>query len=309
MTSGPRHYTAGTERALFRLSSGTCYFPDCKTPVIRMVGEHPIVEVEIAHIRGAQKTSARYDSTMTDSERAAFANLILLCTPHHKLVDRLDADSYPVALLQSWKTANEPADGTVALEHLVTEANFETLLEKIARALRPTRNIEVALSVGFFHSQTELASSPPEGYHVLLRNNPHWATLPQAIIATVRNIGTLPVGVEAIDLYVGIPTRDRNAAQATFTLMGRNDFQHQNPTLPHRLQDGDAMQWLTRMETLRHIVSVVEAQHSRVSSLWWQVRLATGDVVESAHAPWPFPDAWPSTLAGIVPPSEAPDPH
>ncbi len=46
---------------------------------------------------------------MTDAERAAFANLILLCSAHHKLVDR-DEPTYPVERLEEWKADNEDDD-------------------------------------------------------------------------------------------------------------------------------------------------------------------------------------------------------
>jgi hypothetical protein len=32
---GPRDYTQGTERALYTLSAGTCYFTDCQTRILR----------------------------------------------------------------------------------------------------------------------------------------------------------------------------------------------------------------------------------------------------------------------------------
>ena len=73
--SGPRDYSAGTERALFLLAQGTCYYPDCPTRVITFVEEGvPVVNVHIAHISGAKPWSARFDPAMSDKERAAFDN-------------------------------------------------------------------------------------------------------------------------------------------------------------------------------------------------------------------------------------------
>ena len=56
-----------------------CYFPDCTIPVIVFVGDEPVCNVQIAHVCGANANSPRYDPSMTDDERRAFANLILLC--------------------------------------------------------------------------------------------------------------------------------------------------------------------------------------------------------------------------------------
>src|SRR4051794_30247438 len=108
MVKGPRDYDIGTQRALFRVAQGTCYFAGCEVPIITVVEGRHVVAVEIAHIRGAKPGSARYDAAMTDAERAAFDNLVLMCTPHHKVVDRLEPEKYPVETLQEWKTANEP---------------------------------------------------------------------------------------------------------------------------------------------------------------------------------------------------------
>jgi hypothetical protein len=101
---GDRNYSAGCEKALFMLSRGHCYEPGCQTRVMRFVNEEWEVKVEIAHIRGLKKTSARYDPHMSDLERNHFRNLILLCEPHHKVVDRnSNLHIYTVDLLTEWK--------------------------------------------------------------------------------------------------------------------------------------------------------------------------------------------------------------
>jgi hypothetical protein len=76
---GPRDYLVGTERALYAFARTTCYFPGCKTSVIVFVESEPVSNAQIAHIRGANPGSPRYDPAMTDDERRSYANLILLC--------------------------------------------------------------------------------------------------------------------------------------------------------------------------------------------------------------------------------------
>lgn len=105
MTPGPRSYRSAVEKALFDAATGTCYFPGCAEPTIVFVEGHPVTNVDIAHIRGAQPGSARYDPSMSNAQRASFGNLILLCRPHHQLVDRVEADKYGVDVLQAWKAA------------------------------------------------------------------------------------------------------------------------------------------------------------------------------------------------------------
>jgi hypothetical protein len=84
----------------------TCAHPNCDEPLLRWVDELdiPVLNSRIAHIRAASPLGARYDETMTDEDRRAFDNLILLCLPHAEEVDLAAlADRYPVQILQQWK--------------------------------------------------------------------------------------------------------------------------------------------------------------------------------------------------------------
>jgi hypothetical protein len=108
LMSGPRAYTPGTRAALIAFSHGVCYFPGCETPVVAFVGKDPLLNVEIAHIRDA-RVGNRFDDSMTDDERRAFSNLILLCRVHHVIVDKTRASDYPIERLQQWKTEREGA--------------------------------------------------------------------------------------------------------------------------------------------------------------------------------------------------------
>ena len=48
---------------------------------------------------------------MTDDERRAFANLILLCKPCHTLVDKARPADYSVERLEAWKRQREGGAG------------------------------------------------------------------------------------------------------------------------------------------------------------------------------------------------------
>ncbi len=68
--------------------------------------------------------------------------------------------------------------------------------------------------------------------------------------------------------------------------MGRNDFGPSNPRLPHRLEDGDAVRWLTKLETMSDIVQSARSQGLNVLGIRARVQLSTGEVVESARLAW-----------------------
>ncbi|MCA1607697.1 MAG: hypothetical protein LC775_20035 [Acidobacteria bacterium] len=127
--SSLRGYSPGTRAALQTLSRGTCYYPGCGEPVVRLVEDEYIVNYEIAHIYAAREKGARHEETMSDKERKDFSNLILLCLVHHKRVDRTHRHKYPPEMLLKWKAERE-ADGQDALAGLtrLTEDDLNNIL-------------------------------------------------------------------------------------------------------------------------------------------------------------------------------------
>lgn len=285
MTGGPRAYGPGVERALYRLARGTCYFPDCPHQVIEVVDGEPIVAVQIAHIYGAKPGSARYDPLMSDVQRRAFGNLVLLCVAHHKTVDGRRRDDFPADLLQGWKRENEPPEGIEALASAgLTDEFLAALMEQIVTKVGLNREVEVDLEPGLMMSSADaVVMGTMAGMATILESNPH-LTQPKLLMTNVRNTGTLSVSVEAVDLHVVIGEAEENVA--TFTLMGRNDFGDLNPRLPHRLADGDAMRWLTQMETISGCVRDTRAAGMSVLGIRADIRLATGEKIQSELMAW-----------------------
>lgn len=122
------------------LSAGRCYFPDCTAPILRFaddpskgIAPEPHIDYQIAHIRDAKKGN-RYDPTMTDPERASFSNLILLCKPHHDLVDKTHPELYASSDLERWKVARESKlRSALANLGVVGEDELGSLLVETAR--------------------------------------------------------------------------------------------------------------------------------------------------------------------------------
>jgi len=91
-----------TVKRLFAVSGNRCAFPKCEAP---MTLEGTLVG-EICHIKGKQPGSARYDPAQTPAERHDYENLILLCAPHHTVIDD-DEESYTVDRLRKMKSDHE----------------------------------------------------------------------------------------------------------------------------------------------------------------------------------------------------------
>jgi hypothetical protein len=70
-----------------------------------MINEDGVFVGQICHIEAAEEGGERFNPTMSDEERAAFPNLMLMCYEHHVITN--DADGYPVQVLQAMKAAHE----------------------------------------------------------------------------------------------------------------------------------------------------------------------------------------------------------
>lgn len=280
--SGPRNYRSGTEKALFQLSQGACYFPDCATPVIVSVGGVPIVNVHISHIRGGSAGSPRYDPKMTDQERASFDNLLLLCKPHHDLVDTIDPDAFPIDLLKEWKATRE-GEGLVALRRLgdLTEDRLVEMIESAVTAIGPQRVVELEIAGGALLPGHGALTVPIEGWREILSSNEDSLRGERAVVTTARNTGHLLAHIDAVEISFQV-ARGRTVYEVGF--LGRNDYPDLNPALPRRLEVGEAANWLTALETFAWVVSRVADTSAALQVVEFraQARLGSGEKITSA---------------------------
>jgi hypothetical protein len=106
--SDPNDFRQPTKLLLERRSGNTCSNPTCRHPTSGPDSSPDgVINLgEAAHIRGARSGSARYDATMTSTERSVITNGIWLCCTCAKLIDS-DADSFTVDVLHVWKRKHE----------------------------------------------------------------------------------------------------------------------------------------------------------------------------------------------------------
>lgn len=87
---------------------------------------------------------------MTDDDRRSFNNLILLCKPHHELVDKRHADRYTAEDLEGWKASREGGEATSLSEiGPITEAHFPDNVWASANVGRPCP-VRTAVRVPWF---------------------------------------------------------------------------------------------------------------------------------------------------------------
>ncbi len=271
MTPGPRRYTSGTSAALFAFSQRACYFPNCDVPVIRFVEDDPVINVEIAHIRGALPGAPRYDISMTDDERRAFANLILLCVPHHKTVDRLHPNDYSADELARWKREHEGTDGIGILSG-ITEDRLAQLIEEAVRAAGFERHVELDFTPGI---------SMPSGVFTLPGNQAgEFFDLYRdigvpALLLTTRNPGLIDVMVNSHGIRL-LPAN--TAIQLLHTPYEE---------LPALLRPGRSLTWAYPVSALYVPVLALENRGYTVTHLRAEVTLATREEILSNEIPLP----------------------
>ncbi len=115
-------------------SGGVCAFPTCGKHLTydAKVGDDTYVG-EAAHIRGEKPIAARYDAAMTDAERDNVRNLVYMCTDHHTVIDKVEAD-WPVADLQALKEKHE-AQVKQAMEEAFADVAFPELQTAVSWVL------------------------------------------------------------------------------------------------------------------------------------------------------------------------------
>jgi hypothetical protein len=162
----PHNFKRSTIFALAAVGGGTCYWPDppCNVPVTVFINGHPVTNLDIAHIRAAEPNGPRYFQAMTDDERRAWPNVILLCPPHHRFVDKIKPEDYPIEKLQGWKEDREA--GKLAHLRNVNDLSEDRLQEIITYAMaEATRELRKAIG--------ELGHTDPDAAMLLTEASRH----------------------------------------------------------------------------------------------------------------------------------------
>jgi hypothetical protein len=123
--SGPTEPSRQTIKRLFAVSSNRCAFPNCTTPVIDPTSGSILGEV--CHIKGDRPDSKRHDPKQRPSDRQGFANLVILCGTHHKIIDD-DEVTYTVHRLVEMKRLHEAKDQPVPP---ITDTQLDRLVNSV----------------------------------------------------------------------------------------------------------------------------------------------------------------------------------
>jgi len=136
-----RNYSKATLKMLFAFSGNQCARPECSEPIVASATEFSDAKVigQIAHIYAHSDGGPRSKPNLTEAERCAFKNLLLLCPTHHVTADS-QYETYPADMLLDWKTRHE-RKYQAKLSSRVADVGFAEL-EIAARALMSASPID-----------------------------------------------------------------------------------------------------------------------------------------------------------------------
>ncbi|MCU5643337.1 hypothetical protein AB3U43_00775 (plasmid) [Bacillus cereus] len=89
-------------RELYIFSGNQCAFPGCPHKIVNEDGTYI---AQICHIEAANEGGQRFNPNMTNEDRRALSNLMLLCYEHHKTTDNTEV--YTVKKMQEMKAEHE----------------------------------------------------------------------------------------------------------------------------------------------------------------------------------------------------------
>ena len=89
-------------RELFLKSGNLCAFPGCHELMMDADG---LFVGQVCHIEAAEPGGERFNASMTNEERRAVSNLLLMCYPHH--IKTNDLNAFPVRKLRDMKADHE----------------------------------------------------------------------------------------------------------------------------------------------------------------------------------------------------------
>lgn len=95
-----------TKLRLFADSGGYCANPECRAEIFRELDGEVIHIAEIAHIISAGERGPRSSAQLSDQEKSAYDNLILLCPTCHTMIDKAE-DKFPEGLILDWKKSHK----------------------------------------------------------------------------------------------------------------------------------------------------------------------------------------------------------
>jgi hypothetical protein len=132
-------------KILFLQSGGICAYPDCGLNLVEPAtdADNAVLLAHIAHIVAESPDGPRGNSSLSIQERNRHPNLLVLCTPHHTIVDS-QLNTYGVAVLHQMKLDHERRIRQLTARS-ESEKSAETLPETVYSTLLPVTHLPAVI--------------------------------------------------------------------------------------------------------------------------------------------------------------------
>jgi len=222
-----------TVKRLFAVSGNCCAFPGCDAPLIdapsgKVVGR-------ICHIAGSN--GPRHDPQQSAKQRHGYENLLLLCSPHHDVIDA-DVDKYTVDVLRLMKARHEHATENTGLTTDQARAFLnivkESSVNRVVASLNQSGGQVAHTITNIVHtSGTSLRESDikPSGRRTAALDD-LWQYMLAALDATLRatvNLGPCKHDVhrQSFDTLAGVPFPEmKSGSELDGWSSFQNDYLH-----------------------------------------------------------------------------------
>ena len=142
-SSNSRNYPQPVRALLWAMSGGWCCFLACDVLCVDLTesSDAPATFGNIAHIEALKDEGPRANPALSEQERNAYANLIVLCRNHHAIVDA-DEETYTVDVLRAWKKAREDTLREFRTNEMgkITFAELEVITHSLVNNPQPSSN-------------------------------------------------------------------------------------------------------------------------------------------------------------------------
>lgn len=266
------------------MAKGDCNFPGCARKIVEEIDGKPIVAFTVAHIRGVQVGSARYDEAMHGTEGSAFGNLILWCTSHRKFADELHSENFPVDLLERWKHQDEADSGEEILE-ILTGSNLQKMLSTAFTNAGPRREIRVELAAAFMLPGNSF-KVPFEHLAETVQTHIQIGGKRPVVCVTITNADSCDVWLDDVSIHCGLGPLTAPDSAPSISYRGENAFGPLNPQTPCRIAPGDSVVWMMKLHSLLEFRDAVLADVGLVSGFFAAARLRSGELEESTVVDW-----------------------
>lgn len=145
--------TSQTLRELFLRSGNLCAFPDCGH---LMMNENGVFIGQLCHIEGAEEGGERFNPQMSNEDRRAPGNLMLMCYAHHQETNNVA--KFPTEKMQSMKQDHERRFSRPDRVILETLTDWTT----VDQPSEPKTLDLMNETLGWKHKEDELAESISE---------------------------------------------------------------------------------------------------------------------------------------------------